>query len=66
MPVRVVRFLSITGESRVCSAFLARRENSHEPAEAIKSRLEEPCGPALGFRNFTHYIVQVPDRTWWI
>lgn len=41
-------------------AFFDRPGTSNGPTEAIKSRLEHLRGPALGFRNLTHYIARSP------
>src|SRR5699024_3071713 len=39
-------------------AFFTRPGTSNGPTEAINGRLEHLRGPALGFRNITHYIAR--------
>jgi len=39
-------------------AFFDRPGTSNGPTEAINGRLEHLHGPALGFRNLTHYIAR--------
>lgn len=39
-------------------AFFTRPGTSNGPTEAINGRLEHLRGPALGFRNLTHYIAR--------
>ena len=39
-------------------AHIDRSGKSNGPTEAIRGRLEHPCGSALGFRNLTNYIAR--------